>query len=76
MEKAKKHDVKLKIFITDVKSCYLIIFFSNSYLVINIGKVKLNKTFNLTQVIQRFTYKKKKIPIFDALVIWILIINI
>ena len=45
----------LKIIILDSKSCFLFITFTNFYLIINISKIKFNKSFNLIKAIKIFS---------------------
>ncbi len=49
---SKKHYLVLEIAIAGFKSCFLILIFSNLYLIISIDEVKLDKTISLAELIQ------------------------
>ena len=48
IRKAKKHQLMLEMAISDMKSCLLLVIFSNSHLIIGTSEIQLSKPLDLT----------------------------
>ena len=76
IKKTEKYHLVLEMAMPHLKSCFLFVTFSNSYLIICICQVQLSKIFGITQTIEQFINQGQWVAIVDCQIVELLIIYI